>query len=887
MTKMAPLNTTSIGIRKSCSSWAPATNQTTSKKESSTISPQPKENEGGAVAASLSSASKLPQPLPSSSPLSSLQDEPTPESNPHAHEKIQVRPDPIKGEYWGTTDASRCRYLEETMFPRFLSLDSRQMDDFCMGCVKDRPNMKNIGRIYMEALHLKDFLKRPEEIMSSQTIAPLKGNGKRGRKNSTESSKKKSRAYLSKRNSEKNDEQMTDNNRLSQVYFGGLEGKRTWFLANGHKTGKGGGVAGSYCQVLPSSTLNVIGHEDDSNFLKISGKKAKNAVPTSELDNLISSEAKLVSLRKDMRLHDQTLPFDSSENAHPELSSLENLVKPLPGYTPPSTSSTDGGNASSISAEHTTKDGRKVSNEEPKVPSSAATNTPTSPTDNSSRSKDKRNKNANKLKSKEKIVPGIVRSNSDVGSSAKSVVSETPLSSKDTSLSERSDSLHSPKTCYQESNFDRAMREGKEAAVAANLLLESFRRNRRNFWAHKLKNGKAPKCAWSPSNSNGSAEEKDSSNVQFGVISDTCSKVSSRSRPIEAKGDSLIQCLECDLVGCAPSFLNGGKGGNQYMMLHFLMSGHRFGVTCGPLGEIFSFGSGDIVYHEVFDQERERIFLEQNIPSLSWRETPILRGVDPSSFIVTQEHGVIWRGLMATYPAPVSTQLVEASRLAAKRFSIFRGDIDSRFMEMGANAAELAIYQQRHSENRWIPTPVGIYNLGNTCFMSAILQCMIHCKPLQKSFLTDLAHPYQSCESLLCGSNKTSCLTSEMDKLFLEYYGSAVGIDTIAALEEQQDLSSDETPDFVKKQTHDNRGHPIVPSTLMGEIWKSKGMRHVSGHSQHDAQEFFNAFVDCLATHALAYQQSAHELTRVMHETQIKPSSSNEISATNDTGANI
>ena len=83
---------------------------------------------------------------------------------------------------------------------------------------------------------------------------------------------------------------------------------------------------------------------------------------------------------------------------------------------------------------------------------------------------------------------------------------------------------------------------------------------------------------------------------------------------------------------------------------------------------------GDIIYHECFDQERDRVFLEHNIPTLSWSETPIIRGFDPSSFFVTPEHGVVWRGMVATYPAPVCSQLVEASRLAIKRLSIFRGD---------------------------------------------------------------------------------------------------------------------------------------------------------------------------------------------------------------------
>jgi len=147
---------------------------------------------------------------------------------------------------------------------------------------------------------------------------------------------------------------------------------------------------------------------------------------------------------------------------------------------------------------------------------------------------------------------------------------------------------------------------------------------------------------------------------------------------------------------------------------------------------------------------------------------------------------------------------------------------------------------------------------------------MIHCKPLQEQFIQNLAHPYQSCYVLRRENNNASCLTSEMDKMFLEYYGSAVGIDTIAALEEQLELSSHATPASEKKQTTCNRGHPLVPSSLLAEAWKNRGMKQVAGHGQHDAQEFFSAFVESLAIHAEAYQQSAHDMRQVMHKAQIK-----------------
>lgn len=104
------------------------------------------------------------------------------------------------------------------------------------------------------------------------------------------------------------------------------------------------------------------------------------------------------------------------------------------------------------------------------------------------------------------------------------------------------------------------------------------------------------------------------------------------------------------------------------------------------------------MYHECFDQERERVFLEQNIPQLSWRDTPFIRGIDPSSFIVTGENQVIWQGLIASYPTPVSTLFVQASQLATKRIAVFRGETWNGLKFVGPKAMELFKYQQCQSE---------------------------------------------------------------------------------------------------------------------------------------------------------------------------------------------
>jgi ubiquitin C-terminal hydrolase len=178
----------------------------------------------------------------------------------------------------------------------------------------------------------------------------------------------------------------------------------------------------------------------------------------------------------------------------------------------------------------------------------------------------------------------------------------------------------------------------------------------------------------------------------------------------------------------------------------------------------------------------------------------------------------------------------------------------------------ISIVYSCSARGQWLP--VGIYNLGNTCSMSATLQCLIHCKPLHDLFLRDLAHPYQSCSVLRSG--KSSCLTCEMDKTILEYFGSAVGIDTIAALEEHSDFSTGTTTTLLEiVQPNDTRGLPLIPSRLLAECWRNRSMKNVAGHGQHDAQEFFDAFVDCLAHHALAYQKSAQEMRNMVYESRL------------------
>ncbi|MGK3735221.1 MAG: hypothetical protein ACI90V_002061 [Bacillariaceae sp.] len=366
-------------------------------------------------------------------------------------------------------------------------------------------------------------------------------------------------------------------------------------------------------------------------------------------------------------------------------------------------------------------------------------------------------------------------------------------------------------------------------------------------------------------------------------------------------GDELMQCLECGFIGCSPPSLNSDS--KYHMQQHLLISGHKFAVSCGEKAQLFCFECGDCVYHEVFEQEKIRIACTRKVPHMAWNDHAVLRSFDPFQFLKTQDSGIIWRGLVATYPPMVPKEHFCAAQLAMRRHALFEGKVDEKWILPKSNALYFAASQhlKKEEEKFKIAAPVGIFNLGNTCFMSAILQCLVFCKPLQQYFLRDSGHHFKSCEvfrhkqdvltaaaataaaaaapakkapskSKKSGNGPTIkkkspkiesevCLACEMDRLFLLYFGATTGNDAIVPLEESsRNLLLGNTDECRIVPLEEvvvpmEKGDPLIISDLLTSAWKSGDMNHLAGYDQRDAHEFLNSFLELLGKHVVKYRK--------------------------------
>ena len=389
--------------------------------------------------------------------------------------------------------------------------------------------------------------------------------------------------------------------------------------------------------------------------------------------------------------------------------------------------------------------------------------------------------------------------------------------------------------------------------------MENFRLCRETFWEERERQTSSP-----PPGSDG-AFYLPTTRVMGLRSCETCSARSDGDRYWEGAskktrkprrrycGDDIMQCLECNFVGCSPQSIC--RDSKQHILQHLLISGHKFAVSCGERGRLFCFCCGDFVYHEVFEQEKARIDYGKKMALMAWKPHHLYRSFDPFHFMKTQDHGIVWRGLVATYPQLVPYEHVRAAESTNRRQALFKGEVAEKWMANKPSALMFAASQslQDDSVKHKISKPVGMYNLGNTCYKSAVLQCLIHCQPLQRFFLKENGHHHQACKlyrnreaskrkkkKTITKPDESICLACEMDRLFLSYYGSTIGVDVRGAMEEACNQESSET--YINEALE--QGDPLVISEMLTSSWKTDGMNSLVGYKQHDSHEFLNSFLE-------------------------------------------
>jgi len=121
-------------------------------------------------------------------------------------------------------------------------------------------------------------------------------------------------------------------------------------------------------------------------------------------------------------------------------------------------------------------------------------------------------------------------------------------------------------------------------------------------------------------------------------------------------------------------------------------------------------------------------------------------------------------------------------------------------------------------------SPIGLYNLGNSCYMNSVLYAILNAPALRNFFLADLHRPF-------CRANRRGCLACAIDDLITTTY-------------DNRRINS--TKSNSNNNTNSNTPF-VVPQTVLEIIWKNAD--HLATYSQHDAHEFFISALNILNMH--------------------------------------
>lgn len=135
--------------------------------------------------------------------------------------------------------------------------------------------------------------------------------------------------------------------------------------------------------------------------------------------------------------------------------------------------------------------------------------------------------------------------------------------------------------------------------------------------------------------------------------------------------------------------------------------------------------------------------------------------------------------------------------------------------------------------------PVGLFNLGNSCYMNSVLQAFLNAPPLRNFFLADLHGA--SCKLRNANSSSLSPHYSQYSSQCFACAIERLVCDSCFVLEARA---------FARQKGSTVSLLPVpflVPNAVLDIIWRN--VSHLASYAQHDAHEFFIAALNLLSEH--------------------------------------